>query len=70
LIRFDSELLPEGRGAWIYAVSGTLSLQVGGENLDLNAGTATTVAAGPETEILIEADEAAHFVLLAARPIT
>ncbi|MBB3564379.1 hypothetical protein FHX06_005743 [Rhizobium sp. BK512] len=65
-----AHLLPEGTGAWIYAVSGTLSLQVGGESRDLNAGTATTVAAGSETEILIEANEAAHFVLLAARPIT
>lgn len=64
-----SHPLPEGRGALIYAVSGTLTLHVAGESRDLGAGTATTVAAGPEAEIFFEAGEEAHFVLLAARPI-
>jgi len=64
-----SHLLPQGRGAWIYAVSGTLTLHVAGESRDLVAGTATTVAAGPETEILVQVGEETHFVLLAARPI-
>ncbi|MBX5135389.1 pirin family protein [Rhizobium lentis] len=64
-----SHLMPEGRGAWIYAVSGTITLKAASESRDLTAGTATTVAAGSETEVHIEANEEAHFVLLAAKPI-
>jgi redox-sensitive bicupin YhaK (pirin superfamily) len=35
----------------------------------LAAGTATTVGAGPEIEILLRSVEKAHFVLTAAKPI-
>ena len=35
----------------------------------LAAGTATTVGAGPELEILLQSVEKAHFVLMAAKPI-
>jgi redox-sensitive bicupin YhaK (pirin superfamily) len=35
----------------------------------LAAGSATTVTAGPETEIVLESSEPSHFVLMAARPI-
>lgn len=64
-----SHRLPIGRQAWIYAVSGSLTLSAGTERCALRAGTATTVAGGTEAEIGIEAREDAHFVLLAAKPI-
>ncbi len=61
--------LPEGRQAWIYAVSGQPTVRCDGAQRVLDAATATTVAAGPDTEIVIEADAPAHVVLMAARPI-
>lgn len=64
-----SHVLPNGRQAWIYTVAGALTLNVGNSHRALSAGTATTVAAGPETEIVIESSDGAHFVLLAAKPI-
>jgi hypothetical protein len=64
-----SHRLPIGRQAWIYAVSGLLLVGVGTERRALDAGTATTVAAGAETEILLESSEDSHFVMLAASPI-
>src|SRR5262249_6965828 len=39
--------LPEGRQAWIYAVSGSVEVRDGDEVQTIEAGTATTVAAGP-----------------------
>lgn len=65
-----SHRLPEGRHAWIYAVSGRLALRCGNEVLVLEAGHATTVAAGPAIAIELEAAAAStHFVLMAAKPI-
>lgn len=61
--------LTEGRQAWIYAVSGELTVWVAGEARVLPAGTATTVEAGPAIAVGLAADEPAHFVLMSARPI-
>ncbi|MEP9375953.1 pirin-like C-terminal cupin domain-containing protein [Aquabacter sp. CN5-332] len=61
--------LREGRQAWIYAVSGGLTVCVQGEAHALEAGSATTVGAGPEAEVMLAATEPAHFVLMAAQPI-
>jgi redox-sensitive bicupin YhaK (pirin superfamily) len=61
--------LPAERQAWIYAVSGRPTIRCGDERCRLEPVTATTVAAGPETEIVFESDEPAHFVLMAGRPI-
>jgi redox-sensitive bicupin YhaK (pirin superfamily) len=62
-------LLPEGRQAWIYAVSGSIDVSVDGDTRRLPAGTATTIAAGPDVVVAIGAAEPAHFVLMAGRPI-
>lgn len=64
-----SHRLPDERQAWIYAVSGRLTVRVEGEARMLNAGTATTVAAGPGVEVVLEAGDPSHFVLMAAKPI-
>lgn len=64
-----SHSLPDGRQAWIYVVSGRLTVRCGDAQRTLKASTATTVDAGPETEIALESDEPAHFVLMAAKPI-
>lgn len=64
-----SHRLPADHQAWIYAVSGTPTIRVGGEARILNAGTATTIGAGPEVEVALEAGEPSHFVLMAAKPI-
>jgi hypothetical protein len=61
--------LPEGRQAWVYAVSGRPTVRCNGSGRMLKATTATTVAAGPETEIVLESDGPAYFVLMAAKPI-
>ena len=64
-----SHALPEGRQAWIYAVSGRVALVVEGEERVLHAGAATTVEAGPATDIVLGADDPSHFVLMAGKPI-
>lgn len=61
--------LTEGRGAWVYAVSGPLIVRVAGEERVLAAGTATTIEAGSEAGVSVSSGEPAHFVLIAARPI-
>jgi len=61
--------LADGHQAWVYAVSGRLTARCQDEERLLEAGSATTVAAGPGTEIVLEAGEPAHFVLIAAKPI-
>ncbi|MCA1474217.1 pirin family protein [Bradyrhizobium sp. NBAIM08] len=61
--------LPEGRQAWIYVVSGALVIRCGDAERVLGPAAATTVQAGPPTDVLIEAEASAHFVLMAARPI-
>ncbi|WP_437757623.1 pirin family protein [Sorangium sp. So ce1389] len=64
-----SHRLPDGSQAWIYAVSGRLTVRCGDSQRTLSAASATTVEAGPATEIALESDEPAHFVLMAAKPI-
>ncbi|KAA0596023.1 pirin family protein [Azospirillum lipoferum] len=66
--RFSHEL-PEGRQAWIYAVSGSVTVVVEGEERVLQAGAATTVEAGSATGIVLGADDPSHFVLMAGKPI-
>ncbi|MBR1167478.1 pirin family protein [Bradyrhizobium liaoningense] len=61
--------LPEGRQAWIYAVSGAPIVRCGNAERVLRPATATTIEAGPPTDVLVEATASAHFVLMAARPI-
>lgn len=57
-----------GRHAWIYAVSGDLTVRCHGEQRLLAAGQATTVGAGVAADVTVEATAPAHFVLLAAMP--
>ncbi|TFW19586.1 pirin family protein [Duganella callida] len=64
-----SHHLPQGRQAWIYTVAGALTVHCGDERRALPAGSATTVAAGADADVLLQAGENCHFVLLAARPI-
>jgi len=64
-----SHPLPAGRQAWIYAVSGEVTLNVAGERCTLDAGKATTVAVGPEAVIAFDSTDDSHFVLLAGHPI-
>ena len=60
--------LPIGRDAWIYAVSGPLTVRVPGESHLLERGQATSVSAGTSTVITVECEAATHFVLLSAWP--
>ena len=64
-----SHRLADGLHAWIYAVSGRLTVRCHGTERALDEATATTVEAGPETEIVLQSDQPSHFVLLAAKPI-
>jgi redox-sensitive bicupin YhaK (pirin superfamily) len=64
-----SHLLAEGRQGWAYAVSGTMTIACGDEMRTLEAGTATTIAAGDAADIVFAAEGPAHFVLMAGRPI-
>ncbi|GEP07741.1 pirin family protein [Methylobacterium oxalidis] len=64
-----AQALPEGRHAWIYAVSGRLSVRCGEEERLLPEGGALAVGAGSDAELILEAAELSHFVLLAGRPI-
>jgi redox-sensitive bicupin YhaK (pirin superfamily) len=64
-----SHRLPEGRQAWIYTVSGGLTVHCQARQRTLDASTATTVEAGPEIEIVLESGDVSHFVLMAAKPI-
>ena len=57
--------LPPGRHAWIYVVSGALTVGAQGEQRMVPAGHAISVGAGAAAGIGIEAVAAAHFVLLA-----
>lgn len=61
--------LQVGWQAWIYAVSGSLILRMSDEHCALEKGTATTIGAGTESEIVIESSVGSHFVLLAGKPI-
>lgn len=74
----DGVLEPDGRfahiladrhQAWVYAVSGELTVRCLDETQALEAGSATTIAARPEADVVLEAGEPAHFVLIAAKPI-
>jgi len=61
--------LAAGHQAWIYAVSGDLTVRCDGDVRALAQGCATTIADGPATEIVLESAASAHFVLTAAKPI-
>jgi len=61
--------MPDERQAWIYAVAGEIDIRIEREERPLKAGSATTIAAGAATDIVLQASEPAHFVLMAARPI-
>lgn len=64
--------LPEGRQAWIYTVSGAISVRCDGEEREervVPMGNATTVAAGSAAEIILDAGAPAHFVVMAGTPI-
>jgi redox-sensitive bicupin YhaK (pirin superfamily) len=50
-------------------VSGALIVRVPGEKRTLSTGTATTVSAGPEVDVVLKSNEPSHFVLMAAKPI-
>lgn len=64
-----SHVLPAGRQAWIYALTGNLGIRIKGETVLLPAGKAITVSAGAETTVTLDAGETTHFVLMAAKPI-
>jgi len=65
---FTHRLLSQ-RQAWIYAVSGSLTVGVGQGRRTLKVGTATTVSAGDAVDIVLKAGTTAHFVVLAGMPI-
>jgi redox-sensitive bicupin YhaK (pirin superfamily) len=64
-----SHRLPEERQAWIYVVSGRLAVRCEGAERRLTERTATTVEAGPETDVVLQSGERSHFVVMAAKPI-
>lgn len=64
-----AHVLPEGRQAWIYAVSGRVSVRCREEERLLPEGGALAVGAGSTAEIILGTAEASHFVLMAGRPI-
>jgi len=64
-----SHRLPSQRQAWLYAVSGSVVVTCGRGRQTLLAGTATTVHAGDETDILMSTATSGHFVLMAGLPI-
>jgi redox-sensitive bicupin YhaK (pirin superfamily) len=61
--------LPAGRQAWIYALSGQLRVCCHGEQRLLAACSATTLQAGPASEVTLTSGVPAHFVLISAKPI-
>jgi redox-sensitive bicupin YhaK (pirin superfamily) len=62
--------LPADRAAWIYAVSGELSMEIGGSRCVLPKGSAVMVAdAKAAIDLVIESCAGAHFVLMASRPL-
>ncbi|CAM3003513.1 MULTISPECIES: pirin family protein [Pseudomonas] len=61
--------LAEGFQAWIYAVSGTLTVHCNAEEQSIPAGHSTTVSAGAQVELRMTSSEPCHFVLIAGSPI-
>lgn len=61
--------LPAGRQAWIYTVSGELTVRSNEEVALLQAGKAVAIKAGGDVQVEIESASGAHFVLMAAKPI-
>nr|WP_199178969.1 pirin family protein [Dyella sp. AD56] len=66
---FDHKLSDDLQ-AWIYVVSGALCVRCEDNKRALCAGRATTIGVGSATQIALEANEGAHFVLVAAKPIS
>jgi redox-sensitive bicupin YhaK (pirin superfamily) len=64
-----AHLLAEGQQAWLYALTGELTLRTPSETRILKASSATTIEAGRSMEIVIDSSEDSHFVLMAAKPI-
>lgn len=64
-----SHSLPAGRQAWIYAVSGRFAIRLPDETRSLKAGSAIAISAAEQAEIVLEAGQSSHFVLMAAKPI-
>jgi redox-sensitive bicupin YhaK (pirin superfamily) len=64
-----SHRLPDGHQAWIYAVSGEMSVGSEGVLRVLDPGFALSVAAAAATEVELKASKTSHFVLMAAKPI-
>jgi redox-sensitive bicupin YhaK (pirin superfamily) len=62
-------LLPVGRQAWIYTVTGNLQVRIQDEQRGVEAGAALAVEAGATTEIALHAGKRSHFVMMAATPI-
>jgi redox-sensitive bicupin YhaK (pirin superfamily) len=61
--------LPEGRQAWVYVVTGNAAVWSGSEVQQIEAGSGVAIEAGSATDVVIDAAEDTHFVLMAARPI-
>ncbi len=66
--RFAHHLF-NGRQAWIYAVAGQLTVRSSDETRTLSAGSATTIRAGAEIEVTLDASEQSHFVFITGEPI-
>jgi redox-sensitive bicupin YhaK (pirin superfamily) len=64
-----AHLLPENHQAFVYAVSGEMSVTVDGELVVVPAEHATTIEAGTGVQVDLSASGNAHFVLAAAAPI-
>ncbi len=64
-----SHHLPDGCQAWIYAVSGQVTIRCQGEERILKAGRATTVSVGEAADVMLASSEPSHFVLIAGKPI-
>lgn len=61
--------LPEGRQAWIYVLSGAVTLGLKEEKRMLGAGFALCINAGSQAALTLRADEKSHFVLMSGQPI-
>nr|WP_281412795.1 pirin family protein [Rhizobium sp. P38BS-XIX] len=62
-----SHELPDGHQAWLYAVSGALTVRLDGELRFLPEGTALTISGGEEAHVALGTEAGAHFFLMAVR---
>jgi redox-sensitive bicupin YhaK (pirin superfamily) len=61
--------LPEGRQAWVYAITGEATLHASGESAALAGGQALCVSAGTRVSLAFAARSSLHFVLVAGSPV-